>query len=55
MEAPMPTTTITSRVAIQARIAEWQCRYRNSDYGLADFFLIKAHAGAESARRFWQV
>jgi len=31
MEAPM-TTPITSRVAIQARIAEWQ-RHWNSDYG----------------------
>jgi len=26
-------TTINSRVAIQARIAEWQRQYRNSDYG----------------------
>jgi len=32
MEAPM-TTPITSRVAIQARIAEWQRHYRNGDYG----------------------
>ena len=31
------TTTITSRVAIQARIAEWQRQYRNSDYGQTDF------------------
>jgi hypothetical protein len=36
MEAPM-TNTITSRVAIQARIAEWQRQYRNSDHGSADF------------------
>jgi hypothetical protein len=36
MEAPM-TNTITSRVAIQARIAEWQRQYRNSDHGAADF------------------
>jgi hypothetical protein len=35
MEAPM--TTVNSRVAIQARIAEWQRQYRNSDYGPADF------------------
>lgn len=27
------TTTINSRVAIQARIAEWQRFYRISDYG----------------------
>ena len=31
------TTTINSRVAIQARIAEWQRQYRNSNYGTADF------------------
>jgi uncharacterized protein YjiS (DUF1127 family) len=47
------TTTITSRVAIQARIVEWQRLYRNSDRGLADCYLIRAHAGAEAARRFW--
>ncbi len=32
MEAPM-TTPINSRAAIQARIAEWQRHYRNSDTG----------------------
>jgi hypothetical protein len=36
MEAPM-TNIVTSRVAIQARIAEWQRQYRNGDYGPADF------------------
>jgi hypothetical protein len=30
------TTVIKSRVAIQARIAQWQRQYRNSDYGPAD-------------------
>ncbi len=30
------TNTITSRVAIQARIAEWQRHYRDSGYGPAD-------------------
>ena len=30
------TATINSRVAIQARIAEWQRQYRNSDCGPAD-------------------
>jgi hypothetical protein len=31
------TTVVNSRVAIQARIAEWQHQYRNSDYSPADF------------------
>ncbi len=30
------TNTLTSRVAIQAPIAEWQRQYRNSDYGPGD-------------------
>ncbi len=30
------TDTITSRVAIQARIAEWQRQYHTSDYGPTD-------------------
>jgi hypothetical protein len=33
------SATITSRVAIQARIAEWQRQYRNNDYGSTLFSL----------------
>jgi hypothetical protein len=30
-------TNVNSRAVIQARIAEWQRQYRNSDYGPVDF------------------
>jgi len=30
-------TTVNSRAAIQARIAEWQRHYRDSNYGPVDF------------------
>jgi len=30
-------TIVNSRAAIQARIAEWQRQYRDSDYGPVDF------------------
>ncbi|MEJ2378032.1 MAG: hypothetical protein P8Y71_22505 [Pseudolabrys sp.] len=45
-------TTIRSRVAIQARIAEWQRPYRNSDYGLADFLFGGSQARADRVRWF---
>jgi hypothetical protein len=51
MEAPM-TTPVTSRVAIQARIAEWQRQYRNSDYGPADFLFGGAKSRADHLRSF---
>jgi hypothetical protein len=43
MEAPM-TDSINSRAAIQARIAEWQRHYRNSEYQPADFLFGIAKA-----------
>jgi hypothetical protein len=46
MEAPM-TNSVNSRVAIQARIAEWQWQHRhhrNSDYQAADFLFGNAKA-----------
>jgi hypothetical protein len=45
-------TTIESRVAIQARIAEWQRQYRNSDYGPADFLFGDTKSRADHARWF---
>ena len=51
MEAPM-ITTINSRAAIQARIAEWQRQYRNSDYGAADLLFGAARSGPERVRWF---
>jgi hypothetical protein len=46
------TTTINSRVAIQARIAEWQRRYRNSDYGPSDLIFGTPHSPANRVRWF---
>jgi hypothetical protein len=51
MEAAM-TTVINSRAAIQARIAEWQRQYRNSDYGPADFLFGSPISRADRARWF---
>jgi len=51
MEAPM-TTTINSRVAIQARIAEWQRIFRNSDYGTSDFLFGSPQSRADRVRWF---
>jgi hypothetical protein len=50
MEAPM-TTTINSRVAIQARIAEWQRHYRNTD-GPSDFILGSPQSRGDRVRWF---
>jgi hypothetical protein len=51
MEAPM-TNTITSRVSIQARIAEWQRHYRNSDHGPADFLFGGSNSRADHLKWF---
>jgi hypothetical protein len=51
MEAPM-TTTINSRVAIQARIAEWQRHYRNTDYGPSNFIFGSPQSRADRVRWF---
>jgi hypothetical protein len=48
------TTVVTSRVAIQARIAEWQRQYRNSDYGPSTFLFGIAKAREENVRWFRQ-
>jgi hypothetical protein len=50
-EAPM-IITINSRVAIQARIAEWQRQYRNSDYGRAHFLFGITKSRADRVRWF---
>ena len=46
------TTTINRRAAIQARIAEWQRQYRDSDYGLADFLFGSPISRADRVRWF---
>jgi hypothetical protein len=46
------TSTVTSRVAIQARIAEWQRQYRNSDYRPTDFLLGSGRTRAARERWF---
>ncbi len=46
------TNTITSRVAIQARIAEWQRLYRNSDYAPTDYLFGDPRARVEQVRWF---
>jgi len=46
------TTAINSRVAIQARIAERQRQYRNSDYGPADFLFGSPISRADGPRWF---
>lgn len=51
MEAPM-NTAIRSRVAIRARIAEWQRQYRNDDYGSADFLFGSPKSRADRVRWF---
>jgi hypothetical protein len=44
--------TALSRVAIQARIAEWQRQYRNSDHGPADFLFGGSTSLANRQRGF---
>jgi len=44
-------TFVNSRAAIQARIAEWQRQYRDSNYGPVDF-LGTAKSPADRARWF---
>jgi hypothetical protein len=51
MEAAM-TTAITSRVAIQARIVEWQRTFRNSDHGSSDFIPGSPRSRADWMRWF---
>jgi hypothetical protein len=46
------SATITSRVAIQARIAEWQRQYRSNDYGSTDFIFASARIATERVRWF---
>lgn len=48
------SSNITSRVAIRARIAEWQHQHHNSDYGPANCFFWNANAQAERVRWFRQ-
>ncbi|MEJ2377617.1 MAG: hypothetical protein P8Y71_20235 [Pseudolabrys sp.] len=40
-------TTVNSWVAIQARIAEWQRQYRNTDYRPTDFLFGDAKMRAD--------
>jgi hypothetical protein len=42
--------TINSRVVIQARIAEWQRQYRNSDYGLSVSIFGSPQSGPDRVR-----
>jgi hypothetical protein len=49
------TTVIMSRVAIQARIAQWQRQYRNSDYGPVDVLFGRARSAAEHVIWYRQV
>jgi hypothetical protein len=49
MEAPM-TTNLNSRVAIQARIAEWQRQHHTSDDGSNHFVVWNAKAHEERVR-----
>jgi hypothetical protein len=46
------TTTVTSRAAIQARIAEWQRQYRNSDQRPADFIFGGSTSRADHLKWF---
>jgi hypothetical protein len=48
------STNITSRVAIRARIAEWQRQQHNSDYGPTHSFFWNDNAQAERVRWFRQ-
>ncbi len=45
-------TTVNSRAAIQARVAERQRQYRDSDYGPVDFLFGGAVSRAENLRSF---
>jgi len=45
-------TPISSRVAIQARIAEWQRQFRNSDYGPSVSIFGSLQSPADRLRRF---
>ena len=47
-----PFNTITNRIAIQARIAEWQRQYRSTEYKPTDFFFGVAKARADWIRWF---
>ena len=44
--------TIDSRVAIQARIAEWQRQYRNSDHGPTDFLFGDSSSRTDQKKWF---
>ena len=44
--------TVNSRAAIQARIAERQRQYRNSDYSPVDFLFCGAISRAEDMKSF---
>jgi hypothetical protein len=44
------SANIISRVAIQARIAEWQRQYRTSDYGLTDFLFFSTRTATVRVR-----
>jgi hypothetical protein len=46
------TSTINSRVAIQARIAEWQRHYRNTDSGPSDSIFGRPQSQADRVRWF---
>ena len=46
------TNTIISRVAIQARIAEWQRQYRSTEYKPTHFLFGVAKARADQVRLF---
>jgi hypothetical protein len=50
MEAPMTSSTINSRVAIQARIAEWHRHHRNSDYGPIELVFGSPQSPADRVR-----
>jgi hypothetical protein len=51
MEAPM-NSPVHSQVAIQARIAEWQRHYRNSDHGSVDFLFGGSNSRADHLKWF---
>jgi hypothetical protein len=44
--------TVNSRAAIQARIAEWQRQYRNTDYGPASFLFGAPKSRADLVKWF---
>jgi hypothetical protein len=46
------TTTVHSRVAIQARIAEWQRQYRNRGYAPDDFLFAGPRSRVACMRWF---